>query len=390
MKSGQTIPLAAQFLRLKAPGTGRTVVQLTQGNAFCYPLYYFIPTFTNDGRFLVHHRSDGKTVQLHRLELASGQSVQITRAHSPSLETHWQPWDMPAGVGVLDHRSVLNTTRGEVIYFDSNDVRIVDVESLKDRLFFQLPPERIAIGQNCVTPDGCWFVYIQHDLKTFEEHKGNVYNRHATKGAELRARHFDTGEDRLLVRLNSPIHHVIPHGKEQFVFCHPPTEQGMLLTDLNGGRYTHLCTQNADGLTVCHYLSTARGLAYEAWCDTYQVAGLYDPATHTRKEFPLPVDWGYTHTGADPDGRLWFFETQSNKGASHELVFLKSLKDGMTDWQVLSGHWPTFGSGQKSHFHPRLTPDRQWITLVAGDTETQTNQIFLMNVSDLPDTALSW
>lgn len=388
--SRQALQLAPEFPRLKTPGTGRTAVQLTSGKDFCYPLYYFIPTFTNDGRYLIHHRSDGRTVQLHRLELATAQSVPMTRAHAPPEETHWQPWDMPAGAGVLDHRSVLNVVQNEVVYFDGNDVRVVDVESLADRSFFQLPPDRIAIGQNCVSDDGCWFIYIHHDRKTFLEQKGNVYDRHVSRGVELRARHFDTGEERLLVRLNSPIHHVIPYGRDQFVFCHPATEQGMLLTDLRGGWYSHLCTQDADGLTVCHYLSTARGIAYEAWCATHQVAGLYDPATHRRREFRLPADWGYTHTGADPEGRLWFFETQRDKGATHELMFLQSLEGDRADWQVLTGDWPAFGSGQKSHFHPRLTPDRQWITLVAGDPATQTNHIFLMDVSDLPDTDLRW
>ena len=38
----------------------------------------------------------------------------------------------------MDHRSVLNTIRNEVIYFDSNDARIVAVDSLKDRSFFSL------------------------------------------------------------------------------------------------------------------------------------------------------------------------------------------------------------------------------------------------------------
>ena len=384
------LQISATFPRLRAPQTGRLTVQLTSGNAFCYPLYYFIPTISGDGRYLIYHRSDGRTVQLHRLDLATAQSVPITRARATPAETHWQPWDMPAGEGVLDHRSVLNTARNEVIYFDRNDVHIVNVASLEDRLWFGLPAERVAIGQNCVTPDGCWFVYIQHDRVTYFQHGGNVYNLHVSKGTELRAHHLDTGEDRLLVRINSPIHHVIPYGPGQFVFCHPPTEQGMLLTDLQGGQYCHICTQNADGLTVCHYLATARGLAYEAWCDTYQVAGLYDPATRHRRELRLPPDWGYSHTGADPEGRSWFFETQRQQGATHELLFLKESDGVRSDWQVLSGHWPTFGSGQKSHFHPRLTPDRRWITLVAGDPATQTNQIFLMDASDMPDTVLPW
>lgn len=217
--------LSSNFPRMKAPETGRTVVQLTQSNDFCYPLYYFIPTFTDDGRFLVYHRSDGKSVQLHRLELATGESVQITHASAPAHEAWWHGWDMVCGAGVLDHRSVLNSLRNEVIYFDGNDVRIINVASLEERAFFTLPKERFAIGQNCVNTDGNWFVYIQHDRELYFKMVESKEGRHLSKGTELRARHFDTGEDRLIVRMDSPLHHVLPYGQNEFAFL-PSDDRG--------------------------------------------------------------------------------------------------------------------------------------------------------------------
>jgi hypothetical protein len=36
--------------------------------------------------------------------------------------------------------------------------------------------------------------------------------------------------------------------------------------------------------------------------------------------------------------------------------------------------------------HPRFTPDGQWLTFVAGLPDGKTNQIFLLDVSDLPET----
>ncbi len=384
--------LSSSFPRIKAPETGRTAVQLTQGTDFCYPLYYFIPSISQDGRFLIHHRSDGQSVQLHRLDLHTGESVQITQATAPPEETHWRLWDAPAGRGVLDHRSVLNTIRNEVVYFDGNAVRIVDLESLQDRLFFELPTDRIAIGQNCVTADGSALVYIHHDRETYFQLADDWNLRHLCRGAELRVRNFDTGEDRLLVRMNSPIHHVLPHGPDQFLFCHPTTEQGILLTDLRGGWYSHLHTQDERGTQVCHFLSTPRGIAYEAWWSAppaRYAAGLYDPATHRKTEFLLPEEWGYTHTGADPEGLQWFFETTIPKKKSHELFFLEAVHEGNAVLHTLCGDWPTFGSGQKSHFHPRITSDRRWIMMVAGDPATRTNQIFLLDISDLPESRIA-
>jgi hypothetical protein len=37
-------------------------------------------------------------------------------------------------------------------------------------------------------------------------------------------------------------------------------------------------------------------------------AGLYDPITRARFEFPLPDYFQTTHMGWDPEGRRWFWE----------------------------------------------------------------------------------
>jgi Tol biopolymer transport system component len=92
-----------------APETGRKTIQLTKGDATCYPLYYFIPTFSDDGRYLVYHRAEKGDVQIHALDLASGDSIQLT--HAKSTKSRWIPWCVDSGTGVLDHRSVLDTRK---------------------------------------------------------------------------------------------------------------------------------------------------------------------------------------------------------------------------------------------------------------------------------------
>ncbi|KKK56358.1 hypothetical protein LCGC14_3065340 [marine sediment metagenome] len=157
------MPLSDRFKRLTAPETGRAAIQLTSGDAFCYPLYYFIPTFTKDAKYLIYHRAEKGEVQLHRLNLRDGKSVQLTHGDTP--KTRWKNWCVESGRGVLDHRSVLNVARGEVIYFTGplgNDARLVDVRTLKDRPLFTLPDDREAVGQNCATPDGQWLIYIDN------------------------------------------------------------------------------------------------------------------------------------------------------------------------------------------------------------------------------------
>jgi len=373
--------LAGRFPETTAPETGRRVVKVTEGPGFCYPLYYYVPSLTPDGTLVYHRAHDGE-VQLHGVDLTTGETTQLTDA--TATDTHWRPWCTDPGEGVLDHRSALAVERGEVIYFDGTDVRQVDVRTGTDASLFELPEDRVAIGQNCVTPDGEWFVYIHHDRDLFERVLDD--GRHHSEDTALAAYHIDSGEHRTLVRINSPIHHVLPYDDEHLVFCHPATENGMLLTDLEGGRYSHLRTRDRWGGEVCHYLATARGLAYEVLGGSAGArGGLYDPFTRDRVEFELPDAFGYTHTGYDPDGKLFFYETEGETG--HELWYLERYSEtGDHEWRRLVGNWPTYGGGQKSHFHPRMTPDRNWIVLVAGDGSTDTNQIYLVDIGDLSHT----
>ena len=375
------------FTRSSAPETGRETIQLTEGDATCYPLYYFIPTITDDGTHLVYHRAEKGDVQLHVLDLASGESVQLTHAASP--QSRWVPWCVDSGTGVLDHRSVLDTSTGQLIYFDSNDVRCVKLDATNDRLLFSLPDDRIAIGQNCMSPDGEWLVYIHHDRELFAKVylDGKWGSRHLSKGTILAAYNMKTEEHRSLVAINSPIHHVLPFDDDSLIFCHPATENGMMLTDLKGGWYTHLRTLDDEEGWVCHYVPTRRGIAYEVLGrkDGKVLSGLYNPKSHQRYEFPLPSNFGYTHTGRDPEGLLWFYEIE--KEGVHDLHFLASHNHKEEDeWVRLTGNWPTYGGGQKAHFHPQLTPDRKWILMTGGDGTTETNHIFLLNVSDLNST----
>lgn len=377
------------FEEMRAPGSGRRVIQLTSGSGICYPLYYFIPSFTADAGRLVYHRAQDGEVQLHVLDLRSGESTQLTHACAPS--TRWIPWCVESGAGVLDHRSVLDVKREQVIYFDGNDVRRVALDGLHDQRLFTLPEDRIAIGQNCISADGEWLVYIHHDRQGFDE----VYpqgkrlegDRSKSRGTVLAAYHLESGEQRRLVTLNSPIHHVQPYLNNSFVFCHPTMENGMLYTDIHGGWYTHLRTQDEFGGCVCHHITTRRGIAYEVLGGGNGVwAGMYNPLNHQRFELRLPDHFGYTHTGWDAEGLLWFYENQSD--ALHDLHFLARHNPGGDDqWLQLCSDWPTFGKGQKAHFHPQVTPDRRWILLTAGDPRSQSNHMFLLNIEDLQPTA---
>ncbi|KLU60674.1 oligogalacturonate lyase [Peptococcaceae bacterium CEB3] len=386
--------ISGSFIKTQDPETGRNIVKLTSGQAFCYPLYYFIPTISKDMKYLIYHRAENGEVQLHRLDLETGENKRISNATCD--DTWWRPWCSNSGKGVLDHRSVLNVETNKVIYFDGNTVRMADVETLEDKILFELPKERTFIGQNCVTPNGKLLIFIHADKKLYEtmfDGDGSDYwqRRSTCKGTSLCSYDFSSGEIHTILNINSPIHHVMPYDDHYLVFCHPASENGMLFTDINGGWYTHLRTQDNLGGTVCHFLVTEKGISYEIMKkDSAQVsnAGMYNPFTHKKYEIRLPEDFGYTHTGRDSEGRAWFFEEQANidGNPSHNLHYLVK-HDGENDvWLKLIGGLDTYGVGQKAHFHPVMLPGREWILMTGGDRDTQTNQIYLVDVSDLKDT----
>lgn len=374
------IRLCPAFRELAAPGTGRRVVQLTEGTAFAYPLYFFIPSFTRDNRYLVYHRAEGGQLQLHRLELATGESQPLSFA--TCTDTQWRPWCVDSGAGVLDHRSVLNVARNLAVYFDGNDVRAVDVASLEDALLFSLPPDREAYGQNCVTPDGEWLVYIHTP-------RGSVWGK-PCEGAEVVAYHFDSREQRTLCRIDSAVFHVTAYDNRHFIVTHPAEHPGMLLTDLTSGRIVPL-RDDDPGVQghLIHCQVTRRGVVYEV--PGAHLTGLYDPLTRRRFEFRLSDTLQYVHTGRDPEGRLWFYENSTNwdRFDTHDLYALVAVdhRTRQHEWRQLTATWPTYGGGQKAHFHPQLTPDRRWVLFTGGDPRSQTTHMFLLDVADLPDSA---
>ncbi|MCU0959536.1 MAG: oligogalacturonate lyase family protein [Pirellulaceae bacterium] len=367
------LELSPRFRQFPAPETKRQVLQLTSGDAQCYPLYYFIPTLTRDGRFLVYHRAGAGELQLYRLDLATAESVRLTNASC--VDTVWRPWCVDSGRGVLDHRSVLNVPRNLVVYFDGNEARAVDIESLEDRSLFRIPGDRDAYGQNCCTPDGNWFVYIHVP-------RGAIWGR-PCEGAEVVAYHFDRGEQRVLCRLDSAVFHVTAYDNEHFVVTHPAEGPGMLLTNMTSGGWELL----RDG--VVHCPCTERGIAYEVPAD--RQLGLMDPLARRRFEFPMPEPFQYIHTGWDPAGRLFLYEnsTDWDRFDVHDMYALVRLDGHGRDheWLRLTGSWPTYVGGQKAHFHPQVTPDRRWVLFTGGDPATHTCHIFLLDIADLADSA---
>ncbi|MDX1358033.1 MAG: oligogalacturonate lyase family protein [Clostridia bacterium] len=375
--------------------TGRELIRITDGDAFCYPLYYFIPSITDDGKYLVYHRMDSNELQIYSLELATGKTTKLTDACYE--DTQWRPWCSKTPPGILDHRSVLDSRNNRLIYFDGNKIMSTPVDMPCSELLKEIPADRTPIGQNCVTPDGKWFVYIHHDRESYKKiaasRDWNVYYPARSTSYEtiVEAYNLDNGNTKEVLRINSPVHHIFPYGNEHFVINHPVNESGMIFTHINGGWYTNLRTKDSKGRMPCHNVSTSRGIAYEAYQGHSDVvAGITDPFSHIRKEFHLPDTFGYVHTGHDHEGRLFFYENMNYDDSGiklHNMYYLESFYDDRPVFRKLLGHRESYiEKAQKAHFHPRFTPDREQIVFTGGCFETKTNHIYFLDAHDLDET----
>ncbi len=371
------------------PVTGRRMVQLTTGSGHDYPLYYYIPSFTADGQTLLFHRLQEGEIQYHRLDLATGRTVCLTGARTPNAL--WRPWLQPPAIGVREFLGAFNQLTHELIYFDTDQLRAVHIDTLADRLVTCVPPGRAPCGLTGISPDGKHFVYPHADRAWWDAHLAAGPDRTSAQAVALEVVNLATGETHTALLINTWVTHTHFYDNQRILFSHPPTEHGILITDLHGHGYACLRPQTAHNTQTCHYHATERGVMYElnryappidrGWGQM----GIVDPDTRHSREYQLNAR--ITHMGHDPAGWLWFGEQLLDApNAPRVIGYCSRLEpDVINDFIPLTEPLLTCGDQrlQRAHTHPTLMPDRQHILLTVGDPRTQTNHPCLLDVSDL-------
>jgi hypothetical protein len=385
-------------LALAADETGRPWRQLTSGRANSYPLYYFTPSITSDGRYLIFHSERTGWVQLHRLDMHTGDTAQLTDGHT--RESGWAIWCQPHLRGIYNHLSSLNVVKREVYYFQDDEIRSTHVDTLANRLVRRMPG-RMPIGQTSFSPDGRLFAFIHADREMFQraisdrealinmgqfgwgpEHEQWRNRVPCTIGLIDTA----TGDYRDALRLDHHAHHVLFLDNRRLLINHPKNDHGMWTINLDGTGYRWLRPRDEHG-SIVHQVITARGIFYEAVGKGKSWLGCYDPERDTFEEVLLPQIQGYVHTGWDPAGRFLFFE---NHGKTHELFSLHfPFQPARTKAVKLRSMalYPAQG-GQRRHAHPFLSPDRKW--LVYTEIVDGFSQVCALDVQDMVDLNEYW
>lgn len=379
--------LASEVVGWADPETGRKIRQVTSSRSNNYPLYYFIPTTTVDGRFLVFHSERSGWVQLYRMEIATGEIVQLT--DGTTRDSGWAIWCEYHVRGIFNHISALNVVRSEVYYFQDNELRATDLLTLENRLVAKLG-RRISIGQTSFSPDGKRFAFIHADHDQFRTavadrealaNMGREIDHQAWRNAlptTISVVDTSTGEMRTVVELDYHVHHVLWIDDQTLLVNHPRNDMGMWTIGIDGSGYHHLRPRDEHG-AVCHQIITRRGILYDAYgADGDSWFGVYDLVTHTHREVFLP-GVKYAHTGNDPAGELYFVDSRS--GVEEIFTIHEPFGPARFELRRFRKLNKMLREGQRHHCHPFLSPDRKtmfWTEVIDGFS-----QICSTDVKDL-------
>lgn len=370
--------------------TGRTLRQFTSAAANSYPLYYFVDTITPDGGTLIFHSERTGWVQLYKLDLESGEIVQLSDGRT--RDAGWAIWCEHRLRGIYNHLAALNGVRREVYYFQDEELRATHLDTLENWVVHAMPG-RISIGQSGFSPDGRHYAFIHADRSQFTEaladrealtNMGQPVSHEAWRNqlpVVIGLIDTATGGYRDVMTVPFHVHHVFFISNNRLLVNHTQGENGMWTVKIDGSDVRTLRSSSEGNGAVCHQVITANGLFYEAnksvdgerrvWI------GRYDLGSDTFHEVPLP-NVGYVHTGRDPAGRATFYENQQGTG-THQLLW---VHDAFGQMRVeMLRELTSIIRGQRYHAHPFLSPDRRWLFFT--EVVDGFSQIRALDVADL-------
>ena len=391
---------ASEIKRYDDPETGRTITQYTSEQANSYPLYYFIPSHTADGRYVCFHSERTGYVNLYRLDTESGEIVQLTDGHT--RESGWAIWCEPHLRGIYNHLTALNVVTNDAFYFQDEEVRSTNLISLKNRHVCDIPG-RISIGQTGFSPDGKQFAFIHADREHFTHAYSDREALQNMKRFEWEGGHqgwrnnvpctislidTETGAMTDVIELDYHVHHVFYLDDTRLLVNHPKDTHGMWIVNLDGTGVRTLRPEDEHG-SIVHQVVTQDGIYYEAvkrlddgrenWF------GRYDVTTDTWDEVQME-GLGYVHTGFDPAGKFLFFE--NDNGQTHQLLSAHHPHDpDRYELRVLKTLTP-IQRGQRFHAHPFLSPKRD--QLFYTEVLDGFSQVCSLDVTDLVDLNEYW
>jgi len=392
MAIGDTFP--GGITESRDPVTGRTVRQLAAGDGNDYHIYYQAYGITRDGRWLAFFSERDRTTQLYRLDLQTGESTQLTAGRTPN--SGWWPWNQIDTTGIYAFIGCLNPVTSDVFYYQDDEMRAANLDTLEDRLVVKTPPGMRPLAQPACAYDGSFvataYANKEEVLRSEASHREMQALGRSTSDAELNWRKviksrldavdLQTGEvTTLLDDIEAQLHNmVIAADNDTILLVTPPEKVGGLLSVKRSqpGAWDIVALPQEYG-GICHFHSTTNGwITFESNVRAEDAPRTWSgPGTYGTYQGRMRADgsecrawWlgnqGYVHTGYDLTSEFPFAELFCG-GDQHQLAAIRPQDDGTAKLIRLTGNLPP-GGDQRHHAHPILTPDRRRIVYTAtGD-----------------------
>jgi len=359
--------------------TGRRVRQLTDSPAEDYHLYFYNPSVTPDGKYLVFISERTGVSNLFRLELQSGAIEQLTDA-KPVRAEYWPFTEAVTGVGsclpaIANHGQ-------EVFYFEGTDLFAVEIENFKRRHVLSVASDRRA-SMLQANPSGDTLVFATWDEELFLNRSRRAYAGEKfpderffqeTTSTIVRVDAVTSKAEEVLCKEDFWINHVHvnPKNRDLILFCHEysPSPDRMWLLDVASQKCAPIPGQGTDewyehefwsqdGQRICFHGGSSRDNTHGfcGWCS-------HDGTEYT-KAFHSTLGRAYAHYNLHPDGQTMVTDGEARPGCISKV----HLRDGKQVFELICRHDSyTFGDDQRCHPHPSFTPDGRGVIFTSNRT----------------------
>jgi oligogalacturonide lyase len=370
---------APEWHEYQDPLTGRRVCQLTDSPAEDYHLYFYNPSVTPDGRYLIFISERTGISNLFRLDLQNGFILQMTDAQSVRAEY----WPFTAAVqGVGSCLPAIGNHGQEVFYFEGTDLFGVEIESLKRRQLLSVPSDRRP-SMLQANARGDTLVFATWDESLFMERSQRAYAGEKfpdeaffqeTTSIIVRVDGLTGHSEEVLCKEKFWINHVHvhPQNRDLILFCHEysPTPDRMWLLNVKTRQCAPIPGQGADewyehefwspdGEQVCFHggIRNDATLGFCGWCSP-------DGSTYT-KAYHTTSGRAYAHYNLHADGQTMVTDGEARPGCISRV----QLREGKQEFKVLCRHDSyTFGDDQRCHPHPSFTADGRQVIFTSNRT----------------------
>ena len=379
MSVGATYP--PEWREYADPLTGRQVRQLTDSPAEDYHLYFYNPSVTPDGKYLIFLSERTGISNLFRLDLQSGVIVQLTDAR-PVRAEYWPFTEAIQGVGSC--LPAIGNHGKEVFYFEGTNLFAVDIEGLNQRQLLSLPSDRRP-SMLQANASGDTLIFATWDEALFMERSQRAYAGEKfadekffqeTTSTIIRLDALTGKSEEVLCKENFWINHVHlnPHNRDLILFCHEYSEHPdrMWLLDFANHKCEPIPGQeaeewyehefwSADGNRICFHGGSRvdNTLGFCGWCSP--------DGTDYLKAYHSTSGRAYGHYNLHPDGKTMVTDGEARPGCISKI----HLRDGKQVFEILCRHDSyTFGDDQRCHPHPSFTPDGTHVIFTSNRTGT--------------------